>query len=65
MATCDVLVNEPSQMRTIGSMFPGFVDRLVPRKLCTDFPAQNRANETWVTRNQLIELPRNTDNEMA
>ena len=25
MATCNVLVNKPSQMGTIGSMFPGFV----------------------------------------
>jgi hypothetical protein len=65
MATWNVSVNEPSQMGTIGSMFPGFADRLVPGKLGTDFPTQNKANETWVTGNQLIEVPRNTDNEMA
>ena len=65
MATCNVLVNEPSHMGTIGPMFPGFVDRLVPGRLGTDFPTQNKANETWVTGNQLIKVPRNTDTEMA
>jgi hypothetical protein len=65
MATCNVLVNEPSQMGTIGSMFPGFVDRLVPGKLGTDFSTHDKAIETWVTGNQLIDVPRNTDNEVA
>jgi hypothetical protein len=57
MATCNVLVNEPSQLGTIGSMFPGFVDRLVPGELGTDFSTQDKAIETWVTGNQLIDVP--------
>jgi len=65
MASCNVLVNEPSQMVAIGSMSPGFVDHLVPGKLGTDFSTQDKAIETWVTGNQLIDVPRNTDNEVA
>ena len=65
MATGNVLVNEPSHLGTVGPMFPGHIDRMVPMKLGTDLPTQNKANETWVTGNQLIEVPGNTDNEIA
>jgi hypothetical protein len=65
MVTGNVLVNEPSHVWTIGSIFPGFVDRLVPRTLGSHVPTQYKASETSVTGNQFFEAPRNTDNEIA
>jgi hypothetical protein len=65
MATRNVFDNEPSDLWTVGSMFPGHIDRMFPIKLGTDIPTHYKAHETWVTGNQLIEVPGNTDNEIA